>query len=263
MKNAEKPASSAAPIARPRNWWWIRLIGYMKRKMDERAAKKQNETPVDRAARVTAKATAWIAVFTLVSIVVSSVTLLILKGQLDHSDAQFSVSHRPWVNMAVPIKIDGPLVFSESGAQIPMTYILKNGGTAPALGVNVFTVGLAVGTLPHTPEDARRVIDCEEPASIPFSIAEFSNKIGTLILPGDSSTTQHFLLKTQPVNFTKTAVATDIWAPVCIRYKDEAGNHHATGFLLVFISRAEQSQIVPIGSVEGELRVNGWGYVTY
>jgi hypothetical protein len=82
MENRGKPTKTKAPIAQPGDNWWIRLISYMKRKMDEGAAKKKNETAVDRAARVTAKATVWIAFFTFVSIAISTVTLLILKGQL-------------------------------------------------------------------------------------------------------------------------------------------------------------------------------------
>jgi hypothetical protein len=50
--------------------------------MDERTAKKQKETPADKAARVTARATLWIAIFTLVSVAVSFFTFLILRSQL-------------------------------------------------------------------------------------------------------------------------------------------------------------------------------------
>ncbi len=82
MENTEKPANTDAPIPQPRDSWWIRLIRYVKRKMDERAAKKQKEPPMDRAARITAKATVWIAFFTFVSVAVSVFTFLILKSQL-------------------------------------------------------------------------------------------------------------------------------------------------------------------------------------
>jgi hypothetical protein len=79
----EKPASTDAPVTQPRDGWWIRLIRYTKRKMDERTAKRQEETPADKAARVTANATVWISIFTLVSVGVSVGTYLILKGQLN------------------------------------------------------------------------------------------------------------------------------------------------------------------------------------
>ena len=82
MENTEKPASADAPITPRRDSWWIRLTRYAKHKMDERAAKKQKETPADRAARVTANATLWMAIFTFVSIAVSFGTFWILKSQL-------------------------------------------------------------------------------------------------------------------------------------------------------------------------------------
>jgi hypothetical protein len=48
----------------------------------KRRTKKQEESPVDRAARQTANATIWLAVFTVVLAVVSGLTLRILNGQL-------------------------------------------------------------------------------------------------------------------------------------------------------------------------------------
>ena len=83
MENTEKPAGTDTHVTEPRDKWWAPLIRYAKRKRDERAVKRQNETPADRAARVTASATLWIAVFTLVSVGVSFGTYMILKSQLN------------------------------------------------------------------------------------------------------------------------------------------------------------------------------------
>ena len=49
MENTEKPESTEAPVKQSLDGWWIRLVRYVKRKMDERTAKKQKETPADRA----------------------------------------------------------------------------------------------------------------------------------------------------------------------------------------------------------------------
>src|ERR1035441_8063663 len=57
-------------------------IGYIKRKVHERATKHKEETPTDRAARVSAVATAWMALFTLVLMLVGVGTYFILKNQL-------------------------------------------------------------------------------------------------------------------------------------------------------------------------------------
>jgi hypothetical protein len=54
------------PIGQCRDHWWLRFINYVKRNLDRRAAKKQQEKPADKAARVTATATKWMAFFTLV-----------------------------------------------------------------------------------------------------------------------------------------------------------------------------------------------------
>lgn len=54
----------------------------MKCKFQERRTKKENETPADRAARVTATATYWMALFTFVLAVVGVATLCVLRIQL-------------------------------------------------------------------------------------------------------------------------------------------------------------------------------------
>jgi hypothetical protein len=51
--------------------------------VDERATKKQQESSQDRAIRITAASTKWIAVFTLVIVLANVGTLYILKRQLD------------------------------------------------------------------------------------------------------------------------------------------------------------------------------------
>jgi len=83
VENTEQPAHTETPVTQPRETWWLRFSRYTKRKLDERAAKRQKDTPADKAARVTASATVWIAFFTFVSVGVSVGTYLILKSQLN------------------------------------------------------------------------------------------------------------------------------------------------------------------------------------
>lgn len=74
-------------VEQPRNSWWARLVGYVKRKRHERKTKKKQETPVDRAARRTANATVWIAAFTVVMALVAVGTLYeIVDGGSDTHD---------------------------------------------------------------------------------------------------------------------------------------------------------------------------------
>jgi hypothetical protein len=68
-----KADSKVEPLLPPRELakWGI---GYVKRKLEERRAKRKQESPADRAARITALATFWIAGFTLVLAVLSGLT---------------------------------------------------------------------------------------------------------------------------------------------------------------------------------------------
>jgi hypothetical protein len=63
------------------------FIDKIKGKLHERKAKKEQENPVDRAARLTAKATVWIAMFTVVMALVGLGTLYeIIEGGSDTHD---------------------------------------------------------------------------------------------------------------------------------------------------------------------------------
>jgi hypothetical protein len=82
VDDKDKTTNPEPKVQPPSDPWRARFIRYAKSKMDERKAKKQKETPTDRAARVATKATVWIAIFTCVSVAVSIGTFLILKSQL-------------------------------------------------------------------------------------------------------------------------------------------------------------------------------------
>jgi hypothetical protein len=77
----QKPGTEVeAP--RPKRVRSVWGVGYIKRKLKERAAQKKEELPVDKAARITATATKWMAVFTFLLFLVTLGTLIILKNQL-------------------------------------------------------------------------------------------------------------------------------------------------------------------------------------
>lgn len=83
MEDAGDSAQPDLEGKKPSDSWWVRFISYVKnRTTHERRTKKQKESPVDRAARRTAAATIWMAVFTVILTLVSGGTLLILKRQL-------------------------------------------------------------------------------------------------------------------------------------------------------------------------------------
>ncbi len=81
MPDTEDGKQSSAPINQSSPKWWTRFISYIKRKMHERHSKYENETAGDRAARVTTRATVWMAIFTAVLALVGVATLYeIIQG---------------------------------------------------------------------------------------------------------------------------------------------------------------------------------------
>jgi hypothetical protein len=82
MTDSEDSPNPDYPIEPPRVPIAARIVEYVRRRRYERKVERQEETTADKAARIAATATAWIAFFTLVSLAVSTATFLILKHQL-------------------------------------------------------------------------------------------------------------------------------------------------------------------------------------
>jgi hypothetical protein len=177
--------------------------------------------------------------------------------QIDVMKSQFSISHRPWVNISGAIKTDSPLVFDDTGAYISISDTLKNGGTAPALGTTQMNQGLIIGPMPRTPEETRQKIDCSKGG---FSI--ISNVAGVLILPGDTVEFKNLKLNSQPRQAIPNVGPQEIWFTLCIQYKDESGDFHGTGLLWRF-DPADEKPILPRGSVHGVFTQIGIGNESY
>jgi len=84
LADADEGRGTDAPIKQPgtkpvRSVWGI---DYIKRQLQEHATKKKEETPSDKAARITATATKWMAGFTFILALFTGGTLLILRSQL-------------------------------------------------------------------------------------------------------------------------------------------------------------------------------------
>ena len=128
MANKGKGPNTNSPIQPLRETWWVRFVGYLKRKMHERTTKKQNETPADKVARITAKATVWMAVFTFVLAFTSIATVGILKNQLRDSYRDL----RPYIQIT---KLDyvGDVF---KGEMVKGKASIINSGKTPAVNVN-------------------------------------------------------------------------------------------------------------------------------
>ena len=82
MANTDERQPANDQVTQPNNSWRTRFVSYIKSQLQQRKAKKEQETPTDRAARLTAAATVWMAVFTFILAGTSGFTIWILKNQL-------------------------------------------------------------------------------------------------------------------------------------------------------------------------------------
>ena len=150
MADTDERRDTDAPVKQFIEKWWAWLTGYVKRKMQERAAKKKQETPSDRAARITATATVWMAIFTFALVLVTVGTLVNLKIQLrEMRDAtrltmdNFRQVQRPYLWHA---KSDALPVYTQPGQQVAWNFHIVNFGSSPAqhLVINSY-ITLGVG----------------------------------------------------------------------------------------------------------------------
>src|ERR1039457_1859544 len=89
-----------------------------------------------------------------------------MQKQLDQSDMQFSMSHRPWVTVLPgSVQTNDPLIFDTTGAHVSVSYTLKNGGTAPAIGTFTMSPGLVLldSKTTRDMDYFRQMIGCDPP----------------------------------------------------------------------------------------------------
>ncbi|MGC1863517.1 MAG: hypothetical protein WA733_20955 [Methylocystis sp.] len=153
------------------------MIDATKRCFYEREAKKADENATERAGRITATATAWIAMFTLVAVGVGG-----LQARIAYlADETNRQSQRAWVGLDGQITIDN--VYTAPKLVIEAHYQIKNFGSGPALKVTIFdwvevapsrqkamvkfgcegSMRFATGTVPHGPA-------VEDPGPLGFTL---------------------------------------------------------------------------------------------
>lgn len=143
MENVGDAKKSQKHVKASSAYWWTGLISYIKRAAHERRAKKQQESTSDRAARHTAVATIWMAIFTVVLAAVSVGTLLMLKNQLTEMHRQtissenfFRTDERAWVILEVAPLETYP-AFDHFPARIKYGFYAKNVGKTIARSVRI------------------------------------------------------------------------------------------------------------------------------
>lgn len=139
---ARERQETNSPVKKPLAEWGRRIIGHVKRKMDERKARKRKETPADKAARITARATVWMAAFTFVLAIVSSWTLWeIHTGSADTQKLAEAAFHqsRAWVvikGTRFMYRMDENKV-----PRVRATIVVSNTGPTPAFNTSAIVCG--------------------------------------------------------------------------------------------------------------------------
>lgn len=122
MENTKESQNVKEPAKQPIKQRWARLVAYINRKMSERKSNKEKEAAQDKAARITARATVWIAGFTIVIAGVGCYQYHVMGAQLD----VMRKDQRPWIsgsNVKISSVPNGPIIASVS---------LTNVGKTPA-----------------------------------------------------------------------------------------------------------------------------------
>ena len=121
---------------------------YIRNKVEERRAKREQETSADRASRRTANATVWMAIFTFVlmlvgvgTILTGAGTLWILKNQLQEMQEE----QRAWIGLQ---SIGTPTGFTEHEA-LGVEVVFFNSGRTPAHNVQT-SFGYVASPVPVT-----------------------------------------------------------------------------------------------------------------
>jgi hypothetical protein len=122
MENKEESKAEAPPIQHPVRNWRVRLVNYIKCKMHMDDADKTEEPTTEKAARVTARATKWIAIFTFFVAAAAIYQFIILNSQLD----TIRKDQRPW------LKLDFTFNNLVVGEPITATLHMVNNGKTPA-----------------------------------------------------------------------------------------------------------------------------------
>lgn len=157
-----------------------------------------------------------------------------MRDQINLAEKQFLLTNRPWVTVTGAIQ-NGDLFVDDRGlVSISISYSVKNGGAAPAIGTMVLNSELIIGPLPRSPLEARQTINCSKNPDFILS-----SMVGVLVIPGDSFETKDYLVQTRILqDFTQPQ---EVWFTQCIRYTDELGELHGTGLLWRFESDGERA----------------------
>jgi hypothetical protein len=174
--------------------------------------------------------------------------------------ASLLTSHRPWVAIDGNIKSVTDVSFADGKVHATVAYSIKNFGSSPALAMTQFG-GLSAGPL----DNYAGASGCPKAADVKRATTGF----GLLLVPGATFdiqsremsgdiitkravTTPDFVLKRfglhPPLNDGSVAVI----VTVCLVYKDEFDQPHATGAQWNYVPADGRREFTPAGTVKGQ-----------
>ena len=183
--------------------------------------------------------------------------------QADIADQQLHATHRPWLEP--DISIAKPLTFYNNRAEIVLTIRARNGGTAPAIGSQLFLslvlidASTKIDPSGTNPKD-NSVLKVQDTLCNPQAVAaqfkgwRLTPSGGRLILPNSQVTYPIWGLQTnKPSGDVLAALITG-----CIAYVDEFESAHATLVTLLFAGSH------PFKAIPGRVMDAGfWGLAPY
>jgi len=149
MQTTNKRRTDAQPAHYPKRNWWHRLIHEIKRRFEQRHAKKDKEPPADKAARITARATRIIALFTIVLAVATSLTLYEIH-------ASGTLDQRAWIGMESVASEPSP---PQIGKKWTFHVTFRNSGKTPALNMTHATKEEGLSQIPNVNLKCKEAID--------------------------------------------------------------------------------------------------------
>jgi hypothetical protein len=172
------------------------------------------------------------------------------------SQKNLATQNRPWVSLTSPIVILKPLIFDEHGASLEIKLPVKNGGSSPAKEVAVFA-NLVVGSLfADGPVPSAATIQAV--FSLPCDASSVrSLRTGVLLLPGETTPEEISSPKLSKARSafrpSTSRVGTDAYVGLCIAYKDQFDEPHAT-FVIYQYFGEDRPFFESKGVVNGTLR---------
>jgi hypothetical protein len=224
--------------------------------VEEKRRENDIAESVARWTKVTGIGTLVAAVFAAIAAYIFWSQLREMQTQIDEQRGEFRIDQRPFVGIdETEIRINKPLTFDQNTASLDIDMWFRNTGKSVAVSTASMERKFTIGPYPM-PDQGQlfNIINCH------VSIAADFTRVGTIILPGARS--KFNLKETVPREGFQSdpdGGLVSAWLPLCIVYRDIAGNPHGTGFILFFETSEGEVRFAPTGQPKGEFKIMSTG----